>query len=63
MRVLVAPVGWVYIVLVLDSYIKKIVGDYVGLQVQFVDWVLIVNRVVNHQLPQALQGHRNLLMG
>lgn len=31
-KVLMEPVGWVYLVLVLDWYTKKIVGHYAGLQ-------------------------------
>jgi hypothetical protein len=48
-KVLVEPVGWVYLVLVLDWYMKKFVGHYAGLQAKSTHWLLA--------LEQALQRH------
>ena len=61
-KVLVAPGGWVYIVLVLDWYTKKIVGHHVGLQARTAEWLGAVDQAVNRQFPQGVQGQGLSLM-
>ncbi len=55
-NVLVTPVGWVYIVLVLDWYTKKIVGHHVGLQARTAEWLDALNQGVNRQFPPGVRG-------
>lgn len=55
-KVLVGPVGWVYLVLVLDWHTKKIVGHHVGLQARAAEWLHALNQGVNRQFPQGVQG-------
>jgi transposase InsO family protein len=50
-KVLVAPVGWVYLVVVLDWYTKKIVGHYAGLQAKTTHWLTALDRAVQRQFP------------
>jgi len=45
-KVLVDPIGWVYVVLVLDWYTKKIVGHYAGLQAKSAHWFLELEEAV-----------------
>src|SRR5262245_19850839 len=55
-KILVQGFGWVYIVVVLDWYIKMIVGHYVGLQGKASHWRAALNMAVNHQFPEGAQG-------
>jgi len=41
--------GWVYLVLVLDWYTKKVVGHYTGRQASGPDWVLALRRALARQ--------------
>ena len=61
-KVLAEPVGWVYLVLVLDWYTKKIVGRYAGLQAKAAHWLVALDRAVQQQFPQGGQGHGLSLM-
>ena len=55
-KVLVEPVGWAYLVLVLDWYTKKIVGHYAGLQAKAAHWLVALDRAVQQQFPQGGWG-------
>lgn len=59
-KVLVEPVGWVY--LVLDWYTKKIVGHYAGLQAKSTHWLLALEQAVQRQFPAGVQGQGLSLM-
>jgi putative transposase len=48
-KVMVQGFGWVYIVLVLDWYTKKIVGYYAGGLCMPEDWLSALAMAVNHQ--------------
>lgn len=61
-KVLVEPVGWVYLVLVLDWYTKKIVGHYAGLQAKTAHWLLALEQAVQRQFPEGVQGQGLSLM-
>lgn len=61
-KVLVEPVGWVYLVLVLDWYTKKIVGHYAGLHAKSAHWLLALEQAVQRQFPAGVQGQRLSLM-
>jgi putative transposase len=50
-KVMVEPIGWVYLVVVLDWYTKKIVGHYTGLQAKTSHWLIALDQAVQHQFP------------
>jgi putative transposase len=56
-KVLVEGFGWVYIVLVLDWYTKKIVGHYAGIPCTARQWLVALDMAVNHQFPDGVRGH------
>ncbi len=43
-QVMVEPIRWVYVVIVLDWYTKKIVGHYAGLQAKSTHWLLALKQ-------------------
>lgn len=51
--------GWVYIVIVLDWYTKKIVGHYAGIRATSIHWLEALDRALNRQFPEGVRG-RNL---
>lgn len=57
---MVEPVGWVYLVLVVDWYIKKIVGHYAGLQANTGHWLAALDK--QRQFPQGSRDHGLCLM-
>jgi hypothetical protein len=50
------------LVVVLDWHTKKVVGHYAGLQARAWHWLVALNRAVNHQFPQGIEGQRLNLM-
>jgi transposase InsO family protein len=50
-KFLVEKVGWIYLVIVLDWYSRKIVGYEVGLRSQSCDWKEALNMAVNKECP------------
>jgi putative transposase len=54
--------GWSYVVVVLDWYTKKIVGHYAGEQSRADHWLTALDRAVNRQFPQGIEGHHPHLM-
>jgi putative transposase len=61
-KVLVDGFGWVYIVLVLDWYTKKIVGYYVGMPCTARHWLVALDRAVNQQFPSGARDQGLFLM-
>lgn len=61
-KVLVESFGWVYVVIVLDWYTKKIVGYYAGTQSKAIHWLAALNMAVNRQFPEGARGHDLHLM-
>jgi transposase InsO family protein len=61
-KVMVEPIGWVYLVLVLDWYTKKIVGHYAGLQAKTSQWLIALDSAVQRQFPDGSRDHRLHLM-
>jgi putative transposase len=59
---MVAGFGWVYIVLVLDWYTKKIVGYGAGVPCTARQWLAALDMAVNRQFPDGAQGQGVLLM-
>ena len=56
-KVKVANYGWIYIVVVMDWYTKKLVGYYAGLQCKSEHWLEALNMAVNRQFPDGARGH------
>ena len=61
-KVMVEPAGWVYLVLVLDWYTKKIVGHYAGLQAKTMHWLTALDMAVQRQFPHGSRDHGLHLM-
>lgn len=55
-KVMVEPLGWMYVVIVLDWCTKKIVGHYAGLQAKSTHWLLALEQAVQRQFPAGGQG-------
>ncbi len=54
--------GWVYVVLVLDWYTKKIVGHYSGRQARIAEWLEALEKGLNREFPGGVRGHGLKLM-
>jgi len=50
--------GWIYVVLVLDWYTKKIVGHYTGKQARTKEWLEALNKALNREYPQGARGNK-----
>ena len=61
-KVLIDDFGWIYVVLVLDWYTKKIVGHYAGLQAKTWHWLVAVNTAVQEQFPDGAKDQGLSLM-
>ena len=61
-KVMVEPLGWVYVVIVLDWYTKKIVGHYAGLQAKTAHWPVALDHAVQRQFPQGSRDQGLYLM-
>ena len=54
--------GWVYIVIVLDWYTKKIVGHHAGHRAVSRDWLNALDIGINQQFPDGVRNHTLHLM-
>jgi putative transposase len=61
-KVLVEGFGWVYMVVVLDWYTKKIVGYYAGAPCTAKHWLEALDMAVNRQFPNGTRGQGVSLM-
>ena len=61
-KVMVNGFGWVYIVVVLDWYTKKIVGYYAGMQCRSKHWLEALDMAVNSQFPEGVRERKLFLM-
>src|SRR3989337_1403837 len=48
--------GWVYVVIVLDWYTKKIVGHYSGRQARSAEWLEALENGLNREYPGGVGG-------
>jgi transposase InsO family protein len=55
-KFMVGPVGWVYLVIVLDWYTKKMVGWDLSLRSRTQDWKRALDRAVLHEFPDGVRG-------
>ena len=61
-KVIVEGFGWMYIVVILDWYTKKIVGYYAGMQCRSKHWLEALDNAVNHQFLDGVYGASLSLM-
>lgn len=61
-KVLVAGFGWIYMVVVLDWYTKKIVGYHAGVRCTAKHWLVALDMAVNQQFPDGARGQGLSLM-
>ena len=54
--------GWVYVVIVLDWYTKKIVGHYSGTRATSREWLEALEKGLNREFPGGVRGHGLKLM-
>jgi len=54
--------GWVYVVIVLDWYTKKIVGHYSGIRATSRDWLEALENGLNREFPGGVRGQGLKLM-
>jgi len=54
--------GWVYVVIVLDWYTKKIVGHYSGRQARTAEWLEALEKGLNREFPGGVRGQGLKLM-
>lgn len=55
-KVMVNNWGWVYVVVVLDWYTKKIIGYYLGLRAKARDWLEALDMAVKTACPNGSRG-------
>jgi len=56
-KFMVSSVGWVYLVIVLDWYTKKIAGWDISLRSKTEEWKNAVEMAINNQFPFGVRGH------
>ena len=55
-KVMVEGFGWMYTVVVLDWYTKKITGYYTGVQCRAKHWLEALDNAVNSEFPNGVKG-------
>jgi transposase InsO family protein len=61
-KIIAGKCGWVYIVIVLDWYTKKVVGHYIGERSKTTDWRSALDMAVSRQFPEGVHGRGLNLM-
>jgi transposase InsO family protein len=61
-KVMVEGFGWMYIVVTLDWYTKKITGYYAGMECRSIHWLEALDMAVNAAFPDGAYGHELHLM-
>lgn len=55
-KFMIAGLGWVYLVIVLDWYTKKVVGWNLSVRNKTVDWKKALDMAINQEFPQGVRG-------
>lgn len=55
-KFIVNALGWVYLVIVLDWYTKKIVGWNISLRSKAMDWKQAMDMAINREFPEGVRG-------
>ena len=53
-KVMIEAFGWLYLVVILDWYTKKIVGYSIGTHSRAKDWLIAMDMACNQQFPQGI---------
>ena len=53
---MVSALGWVYLVIVLDWFTKKVVGWHISLRNKTEDWRLALAMAINRESPFGVRG-------
>jgi len=61
-KFMVDQIGWIYLVVVLDWYTRKIVGYHLDLRCKTADWLQALDQAVNNQFPDGVRNHHLHLM-
>ncbi len=61
-KVMIDGFGWVYVVIVIDWFTKKIVGHYAGLQAKACHWLEALNKTLDYQFPDGVHNQGLHLM-
>jgi putative transposase len=61
-KVMVDGFGWMYLIIVLDWYSKKIVGYYIGMECRSKHWLEALDMALNRQFPDGIPGNRLFIM-
>ncbi len=61
-KVMIEGFGWIYVVIIIDWYTKKVLGHYDGLQSKSWHWLIALNKAVNRQFTNGTHGHSVQLM-
>ena len=61
-KVMVNGFGWMYVVIVLDWYTKKITGYYTGLTCRSQHWLEALDMAINKQFPHGVRDQQLFLM-
>lgn len=61
-KFMVEGIGWIYLVVVLDWYTRKIVGYHIDLRSKTADWLQALDQAVNQQFPDGVRNHNLHLM-
>jgi transposase InsO family protein len=54
-KFMINALGWVYLVIVLDWYTKKIVGWHISVRSKTVDWQQAMNQAINGEFPEGVR--------
>jgi transposase InsO family protein len=60
-KILLRSFGWLYLVIILDWFSKKIIGYSLKMHSKADDWLEALNNAVNHQFPQGALTKREEL--
>lgn len=60
-KVMIPSFGWLYLVVVLDWFSKKIVGYSLKMRSRASEWLEALNQAVNNQFPQGILSKNNEL--
>ena len=55
-KFMVSALGWVYLVIVLDWFTKKVVGWHISLRNKTEDWRLALAIAINLEFPFGVRG-------
>jgi putative transposase len=61
-KIMVEGYGWIYVVIVLDWFTKKIAGYYIGSPCKARHWLDALNMAANNHFPEGIRGHGVKLM-